>query len=49
MSEHFEIYGTRIPLSAIKDFRIIEVEFVYRPIYREIKKSMLTACLWSSS
>ena len=43
MSEYFEIYGTRIPLSTIKDFRIIEVEFVYRPIYREVKKSMLTA------
>lgn len=43
MSEYFEICGTRIPLSTIKDFRIIEVEFVYRPTYREAKKSMLTA------
>ena len=41
MGEYFDIYGTRIPLASIKDFRVIEVEFVYRPIYCENKKTVL--------
>ena len=40
MMNHFEIYGTRIPFSSIKDFRIINVEFIYRPVYGEAKKSI---------
>ena len=41
MADYFDIYGTRIPISSIKDFRIIDVEFIFRPVYREAKKSML--------
>lgn len=43
MADYFDIYGTHIPISSIKDFRIIDVEFIFRPVYREVKKSMLTA------
>lgn len=43
MAEYFDICGTRIPLSTIKDFRIIKVEFVVRPVFHESKKSMMTA------
>ena len=43
MDTFFEIYGTHIPISSIKDFRIIDVEFIFRPVYREIKKSVMTA------
>ena len=43
MAEYFEIYGTHIPISQIKDFRVIDVEFVFRPVYQEAKKSMLNA------
>ena len=38
MSEYFDICGTRIALSSIKDFRIIDVEFIFRPVFREGKK-----------
>lgn len=37
MADYFDIYGTHIPISSIKDFRIIDVEFIYRPVYRETK------------
>ena len=40
MTDYFEICGTRIPLSTIKDFRLIDVEFIYRPVFQEAKKSM---------
>lgn len=43
MNEYFDIYGTPIPFSSIKDFRVIDVEFVFRPVYHEIKKNMLNA------
>lgn len=43
MAEYFDICGTRIPISTIKDFRIIKVEFVVRPVFRESKKTMMTA------
>ncbi len=43
MSEYFDICGRRISLSSIKDFRMIKVEFVYRPVFRETKKTLLTA------
>lgn len=41
MAEFFDICGTHIPLSSIKDFRIIEVEFIFRPVFHETKKSMI--------
>lgn len=41
MIDFFNICGTHIPISTIKDFRIIEVEFIFRPVYRESKKSMM--------
>lgn len=43
MAEYFDICGTHIPISAIKDFRIIDVEFIFRPVFHEIKKTMLSA------
>jgi hypothetical protein len=43
MAEYFDICGTHIPISAIKDFRTIKVEFVFRPVFRESKKTMMTA------
>ena len=38
MADFFDLCGTRVPFSSIKDFRIIRVEFVYRPVFRESKK-----------
>ena len=43
MLDYFDIYGTHIPISSIKDFRIINVEFIFRPVFREIKKNMMSA------
>lgn len=43
MDGFFEIFGTRIPVSSISDFRMIEVEFIVRPVYREVKKSLISA------
>ena len=43
MAEYFDICGTHIPISTIKDFRTIKVEFVFRPVFRESKKTMMTA------
>lgn len=43
MTEYFDILGTRIPMSSIKDFRVIDVEFIYRPVYREVKKSVISS------
>lgn len=43
MSGFFDICGTHIPISSIKDFRTIDVEFIFRPVYREIKKSMFSS------
>lgn len=43
MTEYFDICGTQIPISTIKDFRIINVEFVFRPVFRESRKIMMTA------
>ena len=42
MVEYFDICGTHIPISAIKDFRTIKVEFVFRPVFRESRKMMMT-------
>lgn len=43
MAEYFDICGTRIPISAIKDFRIIQVEFIFRPVFRESRKLLVSA------
>lgn len=37
MNEYFEIFGTLIKHSEIKDFRIIQREYIYRPTYKEAK------------
>ena len=43
MAEYFDICGTHIPISAIKDFRTIKVEYVFRPVFRETRKTMMSA------
>ena len=43
MTEYFDICGTRIAISAIKDFRTIKVEFIFRPVFRESKKLLMSA------
>ena len=43
MNEYFDICGTRIAISSIKDFRTIQVEFIFRPVFRETKKSLMSA------
>ncbi len=43
MTNYFDICGTHIPITAIKDFRIIKVEFIFRPVFREAKSSFMTA------
>ena len=43
MADYFDISGTHIPLSTIKDFRMIRVEFIFRPVFRESKKLLMTA------
>ena len=43
MAEYFDICGTHIPISTIKDYRTIKVEFVFRPVFRESRKTMMTA------
>ena len=43
MAEYFDICGTHIPISTIKDFRTIKVEFVFRPVFHESRKMMITA------
>lgn len=43
MAEYFEICGTRIAISTIKDFRMTKVEFIFRPVFRESKKLLRSA------
>lgn len=43
MAEYFDICGTHIPISTIKDYRTIKVEFVFRPVFCESRKTMMTA------
>lgn len=43
MADYFDICGTHIPISSIKDFRTIKVEFVFRPVFRESRKMMMVA------
>ena len=40
MREYFEIFGTIIKYSEIKDFRVIQREYIYRPTYREEVKGV---------
>lgn len=40
MSEYFEIFGTIIKYADIKDFRVIQREYIYRPTYREEQKGV---------
>ena len=42
MPDFFDICGTHIPLDSIKDYRVIAVEFIYRPVFQE-KKTMMKA------
>lgn len=37
----YEICGTQIPVSTIKEFRLTQKEYIYRPVYREADKSLL--------
>lgn len=43
MNDFFDLCSTHISLSAIKDFRVIDVEFIFRPVFRESKKTMLSS------
>ena len=38
----FEIYGTHIQISSIKDYRLGQIEFIKRPAYREFSRSRLS-------
>ncbi len=35
MMEYFDIFGTPIPFDKIKSFRIVQREYIYRPVYRD--------------
>ena len=39
MIDEFDICGTHIPLNTIKDYRIIQREYIYRPAYGEKESS----------
>ncbi|WP_164174015.1 hypothetical protein [Ruminococcus flavefaciens] len=41
MQDFFEIVGTQIPLKEIKSYRIIQREYIYRPLYREINSKII--------
>ncbi len=43
MADYFDICGTHIPISAIKDFRVIKAEFIFRPVFRETKNLWMSA------
>ena len=43
MGDYFDICGTHIPISTIKDFRTIKVEFIFRPVFRESRKTVITS------
>lgn len=36
MKDYFDIYGTPIKYSSIKEFRIVQKEYIYRPVYEEM-------------
>lgn len=41
MKEEFEIYGNHIPFSLIKDYRVVQREYIYRPFFREKQTSRI--------
>lgn len=41
MKEEFEIYGNHIPFSLIKDYRVVQREYIYRPFFREKQTSLM--------
>jgi len=41
MSDYFEIFGTLIKMNDIKDFRIVQKEYIYRPTYIENEKTLM--------
>ena len=41
MSGFFEICGNNIRLDSIKNYRIIQREYIYRPAYREVATTNL--------
>ena len=41
MKEEFEIYGNHIPFSLIKDYRVVQREYIYRPLFREKQTSLM--------
>lgn len=41
MGNEFEIYGAHIPLSSIKDYRVLEREYIYRPSFCEKTSSLI--------
>lgn len=43
MSEHFEICGTHIDISKIRDYHTTKVEFIFRPVFRESKNLLKLA------
>lgn len=43
MKEYFDIFGTEIKVSEIKEFRIVQKEYIYRPTYVEEEKSLKNA------
>lgn len=43
MADYFDICGTHIAISTIKDFRTIHVEFIFRPVFRESNKLFMSA------
>lgn len=40
MRKYFEICGTRIKLASIKQFRLRQVEYIYRPAYKEVEHNL---------
>lgn len=45
MSEFYDICGTPINLAMVKDFRIVQREYIYRPGYKENEKSITNRVL----
>ena len=41
MQEYFEIMGTQIPFKDIKNYRLIQCEYIYRPLYQEISNKII--------
>lgn len=48
MNAELEICGTHIAFSDIRDYRIVQREYIYRPVYKE-KRSLLMKFLSSSN